>query len=139
MGNARYSFNLAASLLLMLPVLGCGRGSEIPKAVVYGTVSYDGQPISQGKIYFYPIDGTPGGVSGGPINEGKYEATGKGGVPVGRHRVQVQGFRAPASLPDGEAGAPEQYVPEKYNRSSELTFEVPSGQRRVEHNLALTP
>jgi hypothetical protein len=122
------AFSTKGLLLLATLAASCGCGSSnsgVEKVVITGTVTYDGTPIPNGEVRFYPIEGTKGAVSGGPIRDGAYTAQGKGGVPVGKHRVEIQGFRAAKgseSLPEG--GSAEQYLPAQFNENSTLTAEV---------------
>jgi hypothetical protein len=113
-------------VVVVLAAIGCGSGnSGIEKVVVSGTVTFDGTAIPNGEVRFYPIEGTKGAVSGGPIRDGAYIAQGKGGVPIGKHRVEIQGFRAAKgseNLPEG--GPAEQYLPAHLNESSTLTAEI---------------
>lgn len=118
----------SSAALGTLLLVGCGSSSGPEKIVVEGNVTFDGQPIPNGEIMFYPIEGTPGSVAGGPIKDGKYTAKSRGGVPVGRHRVEIRAFRAPSKPQTGpdavEGGAAEQYLPLQYNAYSELTSVV---------------
>lgn len=132
-----------------LALWGCGKQSGLEKVVVQGKVTYAGQAIENGQIYFYPLPGTKGPVSGAPIKDGVYRAEAKGGVPVGRHRVKVEGFRPAQAGSDGDllsvspagqrptSGAPLQYIPVKYNRDSQLEVEIPSGQDEFSHDFEL--
>ena len=109
----------------IVAVAGCQR-SSLDKLVVSGEVTYAGEPIPNGQIRFVPIDGTRGPISGGVIKDGKYSATGKGGVPVGRHRVEIYGYRPVGKKKAGLSEGPEseQYIPAKYSGGSSLTAEV---------------
>ena len=70
---------LAASSL----ALGCGEtGTSMS-----GTVTYDGQPVTNGAITLVPQDGGP--TVGAPINNGTYRIT---NVAPGKHVVQIVGF-----------------------------------------------
>jgi hypothetical protein len=112
---------------LAIIATGCGKRSNIDKLVVSGEVIYAGEPIPNGQIRFVPIDGTKGPISGGVIKDGKYSATGKGGVPVGRHRVEIYGYRPAKNAKGGkmsEGPDSEQYIPAKYSGGSSLTAEV---------------
>lgn len=125
---------LSGALAALLTIAGCRSSSSgIEKTVVRGEVSYNGQPIENGQIMFFPIDGTPGPVSGAPISNGVYVAEGKGGVPQGRHRVQIEGYRAPVGANQRvDRELPRfQYVAEKYNTRSELTVEISDDESTV--------
>jgi hypothetical protein len=58
--------------------------------VVHGTITFQGNKVDTGAITFVPIDGTPGPVSVGTITDGEYRIDARGGVPLGKHRVQVE-------------------------------------------------
>lgn len=120
------------------------------KVVVQGNVSFNDKPIDYGMIRFYPTEGTLGPVSGAQIHQGRYEASGKGGIPVGTHRVEIQGFRAGqsavapegsslAAIPGGLEGPAEQYLPEEYNRQTTLTVVVKSSRKPITHDFHLKP
>lgn len=105
---------------------GCGKTTGLDKVVVHGTVTLDGQPISNGEIRFIPAPGTAGPISGGPIKDGAYVAQGKGGVPLGEHLVEIKAFRAMAKGPgqsasaNPEGGPAEQYLDKRYNEQTTL-------------------
>lgn len=125
--------------LISLTCTGCGKSSGIEKVVFTGNVSLDGQPISNGEIRFFPIEGTEGPVSGSPIVDGTYETKYRDGIPVGKHRVEIMAYRAkggsvPAEIAR-EGGATEQYLPPKYNTSSELTRSVESDTETMDFEL----
>jgi len=119
---------IRAGLLFGLLAAGCGSKSEIPKTVVSGTVTYNKENIAAGQIRFMPIDGTKGPMAAGIIIDGKYEATAAGGVPIGKHKVEIEGYLERPDLRKADvpfAPTPrEQYVPDKYNTKSELTVTV---------------
>ena len=71
-----------------LCVVGCGREGPPVKAV-YGTVTIGGQKVETGRLRFVPIDGTKGPISTARITDGQYRIDVHGGVPLGRHRAEV--------------------------------------------------
>lgn len=119
---------LRAGLLCALAAAGCGKESEIPKAVVAGTVTYNKEAIEMGQIRFFPIEGTKGPMAAGIIIDGKFEATAAGGVPIGKHKVEIEGYIERTDLRKADvpfAPTPrEQYVPDNYNKASTLTATV---------------
>lgn len=121
---------IATSLLALAAAMGCGKSSGLDKVVVSGQVTLDGQPISNGEIRFIPTQGTIGPISGGPIKDGAYVAKGKGGVPLGNHRVEIQAYRAnaksqgQAGAAGNEGGAAEQYLDKRYNEQTTLTATI---------------
>ena len=130
--------------LLLTAISGCG-GSDLEKVEVTGTVTFNGEPIPNGDIMFYPKPGTEGPVSGAPIKDGKYKADGKGGVPIGEHWVEIRAFRVreTTELPEGLSpedlpGQRLQYLPANFNDQTALEASIPSGARRHSENFDLT-
>jgi hypothetical protein len=133
------SFRLCVAALL-LGVVGCGSSNY---AKVSGRVTLDGRPLEGAHVIFQPI-GQPGDLnscSGSYAitqSDGSYSlklvvGDAKGAV-VGKHRVEI-------SVRDGSNSAvldlsmpkpiPKDKLPERYNNSSELTFDVPRGGTKV--------
>lgn len=124
---------LMRGIILLIAVIAIVSGCNsrtLDKVVVSGEVKFKGQPVSIGKITFDPIEGTDGPISGAAIKDGRYTADGKGGVPIGHHKVIIEGFRPPTDETgkfDPEAGRA-QYLPARFNIASELTIEVKSDE-----------
>ena len=100
-------FALAAAALVLAVVTGCGKQTT---STFHGTVSYRGQPVKSGVIYFLgPAPQMQMGM-GTIYDDGTYTAT---DVPVGQVRVS---FQAPG-------------LPEKYGdpNKSELIYTIKSG------------
>ncbi len=133
--RVRYLWIIGLGLLM-----GCGHGSEIPRASVSGKVSYQGQPIADGTIRFVPIKGTKGPVAGAEIKDGVYQVVVAGGVPLGTHRVEIQAFqtlaqdssqpRRPGRI--GDLPAKRQYLPTQYNRQSTLEATIDSKGEKIQ-------
>jgi hypothetical protein len=125
------NLKLLCAAALLAAVGGCGK-SGLDKVVVSGDVTFLGEPIKNGEIYFYPTGNTKGPVSGASVKDGHYEAIGKGGVPLGTHRVVIRGFRAAANSASAaaaakaglEGGIREQYLPAKFNDKSTLEVTI---------------
>lgn len=131
----------AVCLLALVASYGC-RQSGMEKVVIRGEVSYAGEPIKNGQIRFSPIEGTKGPISGGVIKDGKYEAQGKGGVPLGKHRVEIYGYRPVKKTTGGlqnEGGDSEQYIPAKYSGGSSLTAVITAQSAGEPLNFKLEP
>lgn len=137
---------LASALAATL--LGCG-SSGPQRAIVTGRVTYRGQPVKEGQIRFFAIQGTKAPMNGAEIRDGLYTVDAKGGVVVGTHRVEIEGYRpdprfrelAESLPPDAtelERPPPLQYIPEKYNRKSELTIRVEPGSSEITEDFNLT-
>ena len=115
-GRAR-SIGLAAVLtLLVSSVIGCSRDE---KALVTGTVAFDGKPMPDGYVIFTPEGG--GTPAAGPISDGKFSFL----ASPGTHRVEIEAsqFVGPKNAVMG-LRAREQYVPARYNSASTLQREV---------------
>ena len=131
----RFAGGATLVLLVVLVVAGCSGRKGPERVVVSGRIRYQGQALETGNIQFTPIKGTSGPVSGAVIREGQYRADGRGGVPVGTHRVEITAYRIPPGV-DLDKIDPDEYprepiVPPRYNVNSELEFTVESGQRSV--------
>ena len=80
---------------------GCGGGGADGNARVSGTVTFKGQPVALGRVYF-DVDQQkhPGGQSGvADIKDGKYDTAAAGGKPpsAGAVRVRVEGLTPPGA------------------------------------------
>jgi hypothetical protein len=130
-------------ILSVAPLAGCGPKSGLEKVVVHGEVTYDGQPVANGQIYFIPAKGTKGPVSGAPIKDGKYVAEAKGGVPVGTHQVKIEGYRSRGGGAEGDllsdrgSGAPEQYLPDRYNQKTTLQVSIDGSESSATQDFKL--
>ncbi|MEX0641456.1 MAG: hypothetical protein WD468_02080 [Pirellulales bacterium] len=118
-------------------LIGCGRSSGLTRVVVRGDVTLNGSPVEEGHIHFMPIDGTAGPVTIARITGGKYVCDAKGGVPVGKQRVEILAWDP--KLPPGGRGEPTrpQLIPEKYNEQSELVETISNESGAVEKNFNL--
>lgn len=67
---------------------GCG-GSNVTKKGVEGTVSVGEQKPDGGTVTFVPIEGTPGSTNGATIIDGQYRLKARGGMLLGKYRVEV--------------------------------------------------
>lgn len=91
-----------------------------------GAVAVNGAAVDQGEIGVIPLDGAGSPVVA-VITSGRYEMEVRPGVM----RVEIQAYRASAKAPvdpampgAATAGTLEPYLPEKYNRNSDLIIEV---------------
>ena len=126
---------LLLGAVALATVAGCGSSDDLAKLVVSGMVTFRGEPIEDGEIRFLPTGDTRGPMSAAPIRAGHYEVATRGGVPLGTHRVEIRAFRPKqgaeplGDLPGVEPGElpKEQYLPDKYNKKSELNVTIGSG------------
>lgn len=111
----------SALVLLALAITGCGR-SDLPElGRVQGTITLDGKPLPNAAVGFYPLSG---GRQALAIigQDGHYDLTfvdGVSGAKTGMNEVTV-------FWPDGST--PTARIPAKYNKSSEMQFEVKAGK-----------
>jgi len=120
----------------LLATGGC-RPAGPERVIVSGTVTYRGEPLEAGVIWFFPTEGTDAPMAGAHVVDGKYCIDQKGGVPVGTHKVMIEAYRpngtarSQAELPPGDIGAglvpKQQYLPAKYNVNTELKATLEPG------------
>ncbi|HEY1191332.1 MAG TPA: hypothetical protein VGE74_27100 [Gemmata sp.] len=113
---------------------GCGSdGSKLYK--VTGKVSFDGQPVKEGRILFRNL-GADGKAYSAPITDGTYEVM----CEPGKMRVEIIASRViPGKMVKGEGEmipAAEMYIPAKYNSDSTLTAEVKASSNDIPFELA---
>lgn len=133
---------ISVIVLVVLPVAlaGCGQG-DASRAAISGEVTLDGQPLEQGSILFVPIDGAKGSVSGGPIENGRYQLPRAKGAAVGWNRVEIRSPRntgkkiqyAPGTAPSMEVV---QMVARRFNTESSLKAEVKPEQNTANFDVA---
>src|SRR5215213_7041646 len=124
--------SLVPFALALTLVAGCGRGGAVP---VSGRVTLNGQALANVHVSFQPVavdkDHNPGGGSYAITDaDGRYalrmvEGDASGAV-VGKHRVEITPRNTDDDFDRRGKGAVTG-VPARYNRHSELTFEVPAG------------
>lgn len=156
----KVSRNIAVALSLLggVGTLGCG-DSGPPTGVVKGVVKFDGQPYPNAIVTFTPTTEGPSGI-GKSNDKGEYEifTAGKKGAVLGKHKVSVitdyvppptQKPRSEIRSDDPEymkqlsgtgsaaknAGPPKEKIPEKYNRKTELSYEVSKGTNTIDLDL----
>jgi len=123
----------------LLAVVGCSDGGPV-RASIQGTITWQGEPIEDGKISFIPQNGGPEAIA--KIVDGKYQLPKSEGPSLGINRIAILGLR---NLGPQEAGPPhppgtlieatQQFIPSEYNNSSQLTAEIQDGENT--HDIAL--
>lgn len=122
---------------LAISIAGCD--SKGDKFEIQGRVTFQGEPITEGKLLFLPVDQSrPQAVA--TISDGEYVTAEPGGVSVGRYKVQVFGYRKTGKVQDlggllGEQEEQEQYIPVEFNRETKLTVEISSEEREYHFDL----
>jgi beta-glucanase (GH16 family) len=140
----RLGVSLLLGCALVAVCLGGCRGDRGPeRVVVSGKVTYQGKPLPQGMIRFVPAQTSTGPTAGASIVDGNYSVDSHGGVPVGTHTVQIEGYRKmqtapPPGRPMAPGGDPqEQYLPNKFNMNTGLQITIPSGSGAITKNVDL--
>jgi hypothetical protein len=120
----------AVALTFAAFVVGCS--SAPPTVPVSGRVTLDKAPLANATVGFEPTAGDkgPAAVNGYAVTDeqGNYTLKLGGnfgdvkGVPAGKYKVTIGKVDR-----DVKGSHPKQLVPEKYNRDSKLTFDVPAG------------
>ena len=155
--NGPFTSKVLVAILAVSAALaagGCGPG--LPEtAPVQGTVTYDGKPVTQGKIAFFPETGRP--ASGQIQPDGTYTLTTfstDDGALLGKHVVTIESMTStggeqpksfeqemaraldPTKRPPGQPVA-KWLVPERYSNrnTSGLTAEVAPGKNTLDFNL----
>jgi len=113
-----------------------GCGPQISVAPVSGSVSLDGQPLANAHVLFQPV-ATAGKTS---VGTGSYALTdGSGnyslrqadtdqpGAVVGQHRVEINYKTIETDDRDPKTRPPPKSLPPRYNRESQLQFQVERG------------
>ena len=79
------------SVILMfasLTAVGCG-GAKLQPQLIHGEVTVAGGKVETGQVRFVPIENTPGPTNAASIVDGQYRVEGRGGLLVGKYRVEV--------------------------------------------------
>ncbi len=96
---------LCGAAALAMLVAGCGKSSDL--APVTGIVTYRGEPVTEGRVAFYPEKGRP--AIGVIQADGSYTLTTfeeNDGALIGEHRVTIKATRI------SEAGEPQSFEEE---------------------------
>jgi len=95
-----------------------------------GTITLEGQPLKDGRIDFYPIDGQDT-QSGCLIEKGEYRIERKNGVKPGKYLVRISSGdgRTPTNEEAGNPGGSTNIIsvdriPEEWNTASKQQIEV---------------
>ncbi|QDU74459.1 hypothetical protein Pan97_14670 [Bremerella volcania] len=124
-------FCLAACLFA-----GCDQGparEPNPRYAVTGTVTLDGQPLTEGEIIFESAEDAAAGIPPaiGKIENGKYEVK----AAPGTKKVSIS-----VKVPDGPADVTglqptKETIPAKYNAKTTLTSDVTEGKNTADFAL----
>jgi len=121
-------------------VVAVGCGASGPKTVeVSGTVTFDGEPVSEGDIIFKSADSSSGG-SAGKIKDGKFAFPSL----LGAKKVEITAMRDvlgkfDESNPGEKVQMRESYIPITYNTNTTLTADVTDSNTTFDFNLKSSP
>lgn len=88
-----HAVSFHVGLLVLAFSVGCGRG-DLPRKVVYGNVTCGDAKVTMGMLRFAPIEpGVDLPSTSGRIVDGQYRIEQKGGVPLGKYRVEIDARR----------------------------------------------
>lgn len=125
------------SLVMILAVAGCGGGDGLDRQPITGQVVFDGQPLKDAEILFFPTSATgkDAVATGAQITNGAYAISRENGPIPGNYKVQITaagGAQAPPANADAMPGTgpihAKELIPAKYNVQSTLTADVKSGE-----------
>ncbi len=116
---------------------GCTSGSK--QVAVKGTVHFDGSPVEEGSISFFPEDGEARKASAAIIN-GEFAIPAERGPAPGKFKVEISwmrktGKKIPSADPGIEIDERKEVIPAKYNTASTLLRDITSGDNTLEIRL----
>ncbi len=129
-----------AGWLFAVPLLlGCGPGVELAGKPVSGQVMFQGKPLDQGTIAFFPAAGQ-GTFSGGQIKHGQYSVPAEKGLEPGLYEVRIsslEGGPPPTDeLPGETTVIPKERIPAQYNSKTTLKAEVKeAGENKLDFTI----
>jgi len=120
---------LLFSVIALMATIGCGpnRAARPDRAIVTGTVTYQGKPVPGGIITF---TGANGDTEGGMLREnGAFYVE---NAPVGENKVTVDPEQIKPELGSRYVKLPEKYLNPD---TTDLTFKVEAGSNAAEFRL----
>lgn len=128
-------FAKSLAVICLCALAGCGGGGDDSPETgeVTGTVTLDGQPLSEATITF-----NPQGVRASTAvtdSSGKYDLIyirDVKGAAIGNHQVSISKKVQPDGKVDGDG---KETVPDKYNTKTTLTAEVKAGKNEFDFDL----
>jgi len=89
-----------------LVATGCGRGDNLDRHPIRGTVTYKGQPVQEGAIFFQPTAdiGQLAPTIYLKVVNGKYEVSADEGPVAGKYEAVVAAADKSKEIDDGEGG-----------------------------------
>jgi len=103
-------------------MMGCGPSTS----TISGTVTFNGEPVANGAISFFPTDGK-GSPAGGLIKDGRYTVT---GLKPGERTVQLSSPVVAGTRKDdygNDTRIAEELIPPAWGRASQNKITVTAG------------
>jgi hypothetical protein len=137
---SRFPRGAAFCCLAVLGLYGAGcSGDGLNRAAVKGKVLVDNEPLDEGMISFFPVEGNAGPEAGIDIRDGAYNLPRKVGAIVGKNRVVIRGFRKTGRKIKDPFGLVQEEkvdaVPPEYNNNSTLVREIRPGDNTLDFEL----
>jgi hypothetical protein len=138
----RYRCYEVICFLTVVCLTGCTRSNTPPLGDVKGRITFEGEPVEMAMVTFTPTAG--GRQSFGRTDEdGNYVMQfnhTESGALVGSHRVVIISEVEGSTPEEGDVSTPmvkarKEFLPSKYNKSSELTADIKSGKNTVDFAL----
>ncbi|MEZ6064241.1 MAG: hypothetical protein R3B90_00700 [Planctomycetaceae bacterium] len=88
-------------------LIGCSGGDSGPPLFnLSGTVTFDGQPLQNGAVFFEPTEGNTGPTGMATVTDGKFDTSleGNKGHIGGKMMVKVKAYPAPTASEEEVAG-----------------------------------
>ncbi|MCC7084013.1 MAG: hypothetical protein IT427_03275 [Pirellulales bacterium] len=113
-----------------------------------GQITFDGKPLRQGVINFFPADDNRGPTAGATIVNGRFNIEAKTGVALGMNRVTVNSKEktgrkvarfGPADNEESTHDELAEQIPDCYNTNSRLTFKTERGRNEFNIDLQSDP
>jgi len=113
-------------VVAILGLAGCGESTKTVK----GTVTFAGEPVPEGEIILRPTDAKENPTTA-PIKKGQFEAK----TTLGPKRVEITAFRETGKKDPLDGAERKQYIPDRYNTTSQLTTEIKSDTAPLQFKL----
>ena len=131
-GLANQSSGRLKSLCMILTACvagGCGAGDGLDRRAISGSVTLDGQPLSEGTILLEPVTDRSGTAVGATIRRGAFAITREQGPVPGSYRARIyasSGVQDPPGKGQTERTRRPmvELIPDVYNTRSDLRADV---------------
>ena len=127
LGKSLSAARLIIATIPLLLLVGCS-SDAVKTGSIHGEVALDGNPLKEGQIRFFSLDGGIG--ADGLVTDGKYNIVAKEGISAGKYRVEFSFEKKTGKkVPDRDGGPDDmkdeviETLPAKFNRSSTIQID----------------